>query len=260
MYPAAIIFNADGTISETDEIHRTAFNLAFRDHDLGWQWSHGIYARMIDLLTPQEKITSFVSQFRPEEAFKLQDGTLLHDLIECKNAHYINLIETGSAMLRPGVSRLIQEARNSGIKLAIASLSRRRNFEVVLQNHFGLGALASFEAITTIEDIKATGCNTTDMRSIYVRTLDLLDVEATDTFAIEAREPGTEAARELNLNIIATPGLYTSSGRFKTADLVLSDLGHPAAPFQIIRGHAGPHHFVSVESLSAWRAELAGAA
>lgn len=260
MYPAALIFNADGTISETDEIHRTAFNLSFRDHELGWQWSHAIYARMIDTLTPQDKILNFVQKYRPEETFKLSEENLIGSLIERKNRHYINLIETGSAILRPGVSRLIQEARHSGVKLAIASLSGRRNFEMILQNHFGLGALASFEAITTVEDIKATGCAQSDMRAIYARTLKLLDVKAEDSFAIEAREPGTEAARSLNLNVIATPGLYTSSGRFKSADLVLSDLGHPAAPFQIIRGTAGAHHFVSIESLRAWRAEMAGAA
>ena len=260
MYPAALIFNADGTISETDEIHRRAFNLSFRDFDLGWHWSHAIFVRMIDTLTSQGKIMTFVQKYRPEEAFKLEDGALLKSLIEQKNERYLDLIESGSASLRPGVSRLMQEAQNAGVKLAIASLSGRRDFEIVLQNHFGIGALANFEAITTVEDIDSTDDPRHNMKLIYQKTLEKLNVSAPDCFAIEAREPGTDAARDLNFNVIATPGLYTSSGRFKAADLVLSDLGHPAAPFQIIRGQAGAHHFVSVEALKSWTNQVTGAA
>lgn len=260
MFPAALIFNADGTISETDEIHRRAFNLAFQDLDLSWHWSQSIYARFINTLTSQGKILSFVQQYRPEEAFKLEDGALLKSMIERKNEHYLDMIEAGSATLRPGVSRLIREARIAGVKLALVSLSGRRDFECVLQNHFGIGALAMFESITTIEDIHASDNPRTNMSDVYAKTLEKFGITGEQAFAIEAREPGTEAARNLGINVIATPGLYTSSGRFQAADLVLSDLGHPAAPFQIIRGRAGAHHFVSIEAMGGWGRQLAGAA
>lgn len=260
MFPAALIFNADGTISETDEVHRRAFNLAFRDFDLGWHWSQSIFSRLINLLTSQAKIMTFVQGYRPEEAFKLEDGALLKSVIERKNEHYLDMIESGAARLRPGVSRLIKEARIAGVKLAIASLSGRRDFECVLQNHFGIGALSMFDVIITSEDVVLTDNPRTNMSAIYGKILNRIGVCASETFAIEAREPGTEAARNLGLNVIATPGLYTSSGRFQAADLVLSDIGHPAAPFQVIRGRAGAHHFVSVEALSSWTRQLEGAA
>lgn len=260
MYPAALIFNADGTISETDEIHRTSYNLSFRDHDLGWQWSHAIYARMINTFAPREKIVSFIRKYRPEETFHLEDSKLVRSLIESKHRHYLNLIETGSANLRPGVSRLIQEARNAGIKLALTSLSPRKNFEVILQNHFGLGALANFDAISTPEDIAPCRNESECMQRIYERTLETLGEDARNCVAIEARETGADAARHVDLNVIATPGLYTSSCRFRSADIVLSDLGHPAAPFQVIRGQAGPYHFVSIDSINSWSGTLAGAA
>jgi len=260
MFPAALIFNADGTISETDEIHRRAFNLAFRDLNLSWHWSQSVFSRLINTLTSQAKILTFVQNYRPEEAFKLEDGGLLKSTIERKNEHYLNMIEAGAATLRPGVSRLIKEARIADVKLAIVSLAGRRDFECVLQNHFGIGALSMFDAITTVEDIDVSENPRSNMSAVYTRTLEKIGVSADDTFAIEAREPGTEAARNLGLNVIATPGLYTSSGRFQAADLVLSDLGHPAAPFQVIRGRAGAHHFVSVEALGRWTTQLAGAA
>ena len=34
-----IIFDVDGTIADTEEIHRQAFNQAFSDFNLNWHWS-----------------------------------------------------------------------------------------------------------------------------------------------------------------------------------------------------------------------------
>ncbi len=33
----ALIFDVDGTLADTEEAHRTAFNLAFEQLGLGWQ-------------------------------------------------------------------------------------------------------------------------------------------------------------------------------------------------------------------------------
>lgn len=249
MQAAALIFNADGTISETDETHRKAFNLAFQDHNLSWHWSHAIYGRIIDSLTARSKITNFLRRYRPDEIQRIEDDVLMTSLVAAKRKHYIDLIEMGQATLRPGVSRLINEARHTGLRLGIVSLNRRQDFEIVLQNHFGLGALANFDSITTIEDVRREDTPAKALKAIYAKALGTLGASAQKSFAIEARESGVEAASDLGMRVIATPGLYTSSCRFRAADLVISDLGHPAAPFQVIRGEAGNHHFVSVDAL-----------
>lgn len=256
MESAALIFNADGTISETDETHRKAFNLAFRDHDLPWHWSHAIYGRMIDSLTARSKITTFLRRYRPDETDCLENDALMISLVSAKRKHYIDLIEMGEATLRPGVSRLINEAKHLDLKLGIISLNRRQDFEVILQNHFGLGALANFNCITTIEDVGRIDDPDTALKAIYSKALSTLHADPLRSVAIEARESGTEAAASLGMKVVATPGLYTSSCRFETASLVISDLGHPAAPFQVIRGDAGRHHFVSVDALNSWQFNL----
>ena len=38
-----IIFDVDGTIADTEEIHRQAFNQAFSDFNLNWHWSKPKY-------------------------------------------------------------------------------------------------------------------------------------------------------------------------------------------------------------------------
>ena len=40
----ALIFDVDGTLADTEEAHRTAFNLAFERFRLGWVWGRDEYA------------------------------------------------------------------------------------------------------------------------------------------------------------------------------------------------------------------------
>ena len=35
----ALIFDVDGTLAETEEAHRAAFNRTFAAHGLGWHWT-----------------------------------------------------------------------------------------------------------------------------------------------------------------------------------------------------------------------------
>ena len=35
----ALIFDVDGTLADTEELHRQAFNAAFMEMALGWEWT-----------------------------------------------------------------------------------------------------------------------------------------------------------------------------------------------------------------------------
>ena len=43
----ALIFDVDGTLADTEEAHRTAFNLAFEQLGVGWKWSRTDYRRLL---------------------------------------------------------------------------------------------------------------------------------------------------------------------------------------------------------------------
>ncbi len=252
----AIIFDVDGTIAETDEIHRAAFNLAFRDKGLRWHWSHSVYARLCAAPSSQAKMLKFITDFRAEEHEEMMTSGLLDAVITRADRHYFQLIESGSVSLRAGVARLIKEARNARIRLALCSTSPVQEFEVLLQNHFGLSALDIFDVVTSKETLEPGA----DVDVAYQSTLERLNCDPESCFAIDDGECGVNAARNVGLNVVATPGIYTSAGDFSGADIVLSDLGHPAAPFQIIRGDTNMHNFVSVEALRTWTKRLARAA
>lgn len=252
----AIIFDVDGTIAETDEIHRAAFNLSFRDKGLRWHWSHSVYARLSDAQSPHDKLLKFIAEFRADELDEFIRTGMFDAVIARANRHFIELIESGSVSLRAGVARLIKEARNARIKLALCTISPVNTFEVLLQNHFGLSALDIFDVVTTRETLPTAA----DALVAYKHTIERLGCTPNTCFAVENSEAGVRAARSAGLRVVATPGIYTSSGDFSQADVVISDLGHPAAPFQLIRGNAAMHNFVSIDALQTWSGQLAKAA
>jgi beta-phosphoglucomutase-like phosphatase (HAD superfamily) len=51
----ALIFDVDGTLAETEEVHRCAFNEAFRRHGLDWNWSKAAYARLLSITGGKER-------------------------------------------------------------------------------------------------------------------------------------------------------------------------------------------------------------
>ena len=45
----AIIFDVDGTLAETEELHRIAFNEAFADNNLPWHWDRARYRELLQV-------------------------------------------------------------------------------------------------------------------------------------------------------------------------------------------------------------------
>nr|WP_272945758.1 HAD family hydrolase [Pseudooceanicola atlanticus] len=43
----ALIFDVDGTLAETEEAHRAAFNRAFAAQGLDWHWNQATYGRLL---------------------------------------------------------------------------------------------------------------------------------------------------------------------------------------------------------------------
>ena len=45
----ALIFDVDGTLADTEETHRQAFNYAFLRFDLGWEWPKPLYRELLKI-------------------------------------------------------------------------------------------------------------------------------------------------------------------------------------------------------------------
>ena len=56
----ALIFDVDGTMADTEEAHRVAFNLAFERQRLGWTWTRTEYKGLLSVTGGKERITAYI--------------------------------------------------------------------------------------------------------------------------------------------------------------------------------------------------------
>ncbi len=250
MPPSALIFDVDGTMIETAELHRSAFNSAFADVGLDWRWTAAAYTHVAHLGTDRDKLDCYADTYGVNDQRTKKQIGLLDKVLAQKTLTYARMIENGIARLRPGVARLVQEARNARVPLALASTCQREEFEPLLQNHLGLDMAKLFDTIITIDDLIEP--NATDA---YWAAISGLGIDPNHAVAFDDSGQGTQAASGIGLNVIGVPGIYTSADDFEGAFLVISDLGHPAAPFQVIKGDAENYNFVSLDALDYWIAK-----
>lgn len=209
----ALIFDVDGTLAETEELHRKAFNEAFRMQGMDWHWDVPTYARLLKITGGKERITFYADEI----GAKGIDPKPIH---LAKTEIYNRELREGGLELRAGVEDLIMRAKVQGFKLAIATTTSRPNIESLLAVTLGPDAHRDFSAIITGEDVVRKKPDP----EAYQLALQQLGVPATEAIAFEDSKNGVEAARGAGLRVIVTPGLYTEHDDFSQASFVIPTL------------------------------------
>jgi HAD superfamily hydrolase (TIGR01509 family) len=220
----AIIFDVDGTLAETEEAHRRAFNQAFTEAHRPWHWSEQDYEALLTTTGGRERIARYMA-----ETGLAPDAGAVAALHRRKNEVYAAFLAAGAIVPRPGVMRLIGESRARGIALAIATTTSRSNLDALLRHAFGQGAQGWFSVIVTGEDVQAKKPDP----EAYRLALSALALDPARCVAIEDSRNGLIAARAAALATIVTPSRYTSSQDFLDAALVCGCLDDPPRPVDI---------------------------
>ncbi|PZA10327.1 HAD family hydrolase [Rhodopseudomonas palustris] len=244
MLPSALIFDVDGTLAETEELHRQAFNATFAAEQLPWHWDAALYRKLLDVTGGKERIAHFLRS-SPEGAERAADR--IPELHRAKTDRYTALVAAGAA-LRPGVARLIREAKAAGVKLGIATTTSLPNVEALLESSLGPDAMALFDVVGAGDVVPAKK----PAPDIYLYVLDALKLPAAACVAFEDSTNGVRAARAAGLPTIVTPGLYTEGDDFPGALAVLSDLGEPDAPYRHLAGAGAGDSLVTLDALARW--------
>lgn len=242
---AALIFDVDGTMSETEEVHRQAFNDTFADAGLPWHWDARLYRALLDVAGGKERLAHFIATHHGGDRALAGRIAALH---AAKTARYAALIEGGAARLRPGVARLMRDARRLGLKLAIATTTSLPNVEALLRATLGPEERAAIAVIGAGDIVPAKK----PAPDIYRHVLDALALPATACVAFEDSVNGLAAALAAGVPTIVTPSLYTDDQSFPGALAVVSDLGEPDAPFAHLAGAGAADGVVTVEAIARW--------
>jgi len=212
-----LIFDVDGTLAETEEVHRQAFNEAFVQTGIDWRWGRTIYKELLRTAGGKERMRAF-DRLRGN-APMLSDSEIA-ELHRIKTARYVELIAGGGCPLRPGVQALLAASRAREQRLAIATTTSRANIEALLSVALGEGWAGGFDAIVAGEDVP----NKKPAPDVYHEVLVKLGVPASDCLAIEDSRNGLVAASMAGIPVIITRSVYFCDEDFSDALLVVDDL------------------------------------
>ncbi len=212
----ALIFDVDGTLAETEEIHRAAFNRAFAEDGLAWHWDVDLYRELLRVTGGKERIRRYLDMDGVAPAL---DEARIARLHARKNEIYGETVRSGGCILRPGVAALVRSARASGLRLAIATTTSRPNVEALLAATFPDEA-DLFDPIVAGEDVVAKK----PAPDAYVLAVEKLGLPTDVCLALEDSLNGLTAARAAGLATVVTPSLYTAHEVFDGAAQVIPDL------------------------------------
>lgn len=242
----ALIFDVDGTLADTErDGHRVAFNQAFEEFELGWYWDEALYGQLLQVTGGKERMAFYLDHFNTEYPQDEKTPQLIADLHKAKTRHYTELLASGAIPLRPGVKRLIEEARDQGIRIAIATTTTPDNVTALLEHALAPGSSEWFEVIAAGDIVPAKK----PAADIYFYALDKLQLPPQACLAFEDSENGIKSSRGADLNTIITVNGYTEDHDFEGALLVLDQMGEPDAPFTTLDGDNMGYSYVNINML-----------
>lgn len=214
----ALIFGSIGTITETSELQREAFNAAFCKHGLNWTWNASEYRAMISgdriIVGGGNRITDYA---------RLRDIPMDDDKAASVHMTKTRLfqlyLERQKLPLNSGVDELLSEAKAYGIKTVFASTTARATIDSML--------LATAPPLEGRFDVVMSGDDVDRAKpdpEIYLAVLDRLKLHSSEAIAIEDSQPGLDAARGARIVTYAVPGMLWRGTKFEGAAGVFHSL------------------------------------
>ncbi|CAG0908959.1 unnamed protein product, partial [Cyprideis torosa] len=234
-----------GTLADTErEGHRVAFNEAFAEAGLDWFWDEALYGLLLKVTGGKQRMHHYLREFYdgliPESV-----DQLIVDLHARKNYFYQRLLAEGRIPLRPGVKRLMLEAKEQGVTLAIATTTTPGNVSALLEATLGKESLDWFAVIAAGDMVPALK----PAPDVYLYTLDQLGFSARECVAVEDSFNGLQSALSAGLPTLVTTNAYTRSDDFSGAALTVDGLGEPGAVCGLLSGSLAGESMITMNVL-----------
>jgi putative hydrolase of the HAD superfamily len=211
----AIIFDVDGTLAETERNgHLVACNEAFArmGFDIRWSWEE--FKELLKIPGNARRMRLALST--RTSLSETEIDRIVPELFALKKELYLKRVD--ALPLLPGVARIIHEAINRGIRLAIVSVTDEDQILALLRAQIP-EALDAFNPIFGQQSGKKDS-------ALYARCAAMLGDDASEILVIEDSEKGFKAANGAGLPCAVVYNEYTRGQDFTGAELVVRSLEH----------------------------------
>ena len=147
-YLEGVYWDLDGTIANTElEAHLPAFNHAFNDLGISWNWDTYKYIQLLRINGGKNRIAFYA---------KSKNVDFSEDLIlkihEKKQFYYLEIIKRNCVNFKTGVFRLINELHRKKVRQFIVTSSSRNQVNLLVEYLFN--DFNPFEFIISSEDVE----------------------------------------------------------------------------------------------------------
>jgi HAD superfamily hydrolase (TIGR01509 family) len=221
----ALIFDCDGVLVDTErDGHRVAFNRAFSETGLDLEWSADLYGKLLAISGGKERMRHYFDHCGwPSGVVEEDRDVFIRELHARKTDHFMRIIDSGELPLRSGVARIIDEAIEAGVKLAVCSASSEMSVNLIVEKLLGPQRRAKFNEILAGGIVRRKKPDP----EIYNLARERLGVSAQDCVVIEDNRNGLLAAKAAGMACLVTTSGYSAEEDLSEADHVAAELGDP---------------------------------
>jgi len=246
----ALIFDVDGTLVDTEELHRQAYNQAFLNFALGWDWDVDSYAKLLKVSGGETRVAHYIDLIDLPPAEKIRLRRLIPAIHNEKTRLYGELMASNGVRPRAGVARLISEAQAADVRVGLVASSASANVEALVSSALGNDLRQAIGAIVCSDMVKRKK----PAPDIYELLLTTLRVSPGAAVAFEDSANGLLAAKAVGLYTIVTPNRWTLQQKLDGADLILPSLGDPDKPLDTASNAVIGASYLDLATLESLRA------
>ena len=204
----SLLFGSIGSIVESSEIQRKAFNAAFKEFGIDWHWNVANYIKMLEKPGGLNRLIEF-----SKNKLNLDDAKQIH-LLKIK---HFKLLSKKKVKPRDGVLEVIEYASINNIKIGFITTTTKDTLDLVINNLSKQVDFSKFDLITHDELVSKRKPDP----EIYKFALKKLEVMHSSSLAIENTIENCRSAMNANIQTLLYPGEYTT---YEESSLISKDI------------------------------------
>ncbi len=204
---STVLFGSIGTLAETSEMQRKAYNDAFVEHGLDWTWERAEYQKLLPQSGGRDRVADYA-----KDRGEAVDADAVH---RTKSRLYQQALAAAPVEARPGVVDTITRAKADGMKIGLVTTTSTDNIDALTSAITGLEK-SDFDVIVDVSKVETPKPD----KAPYVYALEQLGEQPQACVAVEDNAYGVQAAQAAGVQVVAFPGANTADHDFGTAQKV----------------------------------------